>query len=125
MRVMFTGDPKFLPVAASGDTTLVAAVAGRRIALLGAALSAGAAGATLKFQSDPSAVTTTSSTTSTTGTTPAPATDLTGARTVGANGEVNYNLQGIPHFVTNIGEALNLILSAGEINGSLVYQVIR
>lgn len=128
MTVLFSGDPKFLALAASGSATIIAAVPGKRIAVLGAALSAGAAGAIFKFQSDSTPVTTTTSTTSTTTstttTTPVPATDLTGARTAAANAEVNYNLQGIPHFMTNEGEGLNLILSAGALNGSLVYQLI-
>lgn len=133
MLTLFTGDPKHVAVAASADKTLVEAVAGKRIAVLGFAASAGAAGCTFKFQSDITPVTTTTTTSSpttteeptTTTTTPLPASDLTGARAVAANAEVNYNLQGIPHFVTQPGEGLNLIVSAGEINGSLVYQVIN
>lgn len=159
---LFTGDPKFLAISASANSTLVAAVSGKRIAVLGGALSAGAAGATFKFQSDVSPATTTtaeptttdepttteepttttesppgstSSPEPTTGgptttteapttTTPVPATDLTGARALAANGVANYELQGIPHFVTKAGEGLNLILSAGALAGSIVYQVI-
>jgi hypothetical protein len=81
---------------------------GFRIRLLGGLLVAGAAGATIKFQSD-------------NGTTQ---TDLTGGIVLGANGSLPIQPADIGYLETKEGEALTLVCT-GAVNGILRYQYIR
>lgn len=90
---------------AAGQSELVAAVADKRIRVMGFMLNAASA-ATAKFQSA--------------------STDLTGAMSFAANGTITGQLQeGDGHFETVAGEALNLFTSVGiQFSGYLVYRLV-
>lgn len=95
--------------AGAGDTALVAAVANKRIRVLGYVLTVSAVGVNPKFKSG--------------------ANDKTGALLLPVNGgavvpAVNPDLNA-GWFETNAGEALNVnAAAAGTISGHLLYQVV-
>lgn len=96
--------PKFVKIdaASSGNNTLVAAVSGKKIRVVGGMLMA-TADITVKFQSG------------------AGGTDLTGPLPVGAKGGFAIATSPWGSFETASGALLNLNLSAGAVGGFLVY----
>ncbi|MGE4163874.1 MAG: hypothetical protein AB7G23_19270 [Vicinamibacterales bacterium] len=102
-------DPQFAAIAAaaSGNNTLVAAVTGKRIRVLGFVL-VGAGAVTAKFQSG------------------AGGTDLTGAMTMAAASVVAVPPNEPGCFETAVGALLNLNLSAAvSVAGLLVYRTVE
>lgn len=98
-----TAVPKFAPIsaAASGATSVVAAVTGKRIRVLGYVFMAAAAG-TVLFRGTVTA--------------------LTGAFPVVANSGVASAASPMGQFQTPVGEALNIVLSAAfAVGGHVVY----
>lgn len=88
---------------AAGTTTLVAAVAGKQIQVIGLLLTMATAG-TIKFQDG--------------------TTDLTGAMNLPAAGQLILNPSSMPWFVTSLGNALTLVQSGTiQISGRLYYIV--
>jgi hypothetical protein len=89
--------------AGAGDTQVIAAVAGSRIAVMGYVIVASAAGVNPKWRSN--------------------ASDISGAMPLAANGGVVCPESGEPWLMTNVGEALQLnTAGAGSIGGHLVYE---
>lgn len=96
-----------LPVstAASGDTTLLAAVTGKRLMVLSYILDAGGA-VSVKFKGG--------------------STDLTGAMPLAANGTLTGSKSDVGHFATAAGEALILNLSTNvQVSGHVTVLEIR
>lgn len=87
---------------AAGTTTVVAAVAGKRIVVVNYTISMSAAG-TAKWKSA--------------------ANDITGAMNFGANGGASPNTDpDSALFQTNVGERLDLVTTGGAGNGHLTYR---
>lgn len=97
--------PKFVAVSAStsGNNTLIAAVASKKIRVLSYTLVCTSA-VTAKFQSG------------------AGGTDLTGAMPFGANGGVSVPFNPVGHFETAVNTLLNLSLGSGvQVSGHINY----
>jgi len=104
--VLSTGGVHYVAIDADATVTLAAAVTGKKIRVLGYATSAESAGCTCQLRS----VTT--------------ETALTGAYVLGNNGVLVAPVHGIGYAETPAGEALELVVSAGAIQGTLVYQYV-
>ena len=91
----------------AGTVTVLAAVAGKKIRVLGGLVNAGAAGGTVKFQSKPSGA----------------GADLTGVVTVAANGRLFDRIDPAGYAETVKGEAL-LAVVTGAFDGILTVQKI-
>lgn len=104
-----TGLVKSAPFDLAAAGNLVAAVAGKRIRLLGAVLIAGAAGATFAVQTKPAGA----------------GTNLIPPVTMAANAYMVWNLGGIGWTETAVGQALYCNLSAGALKGVIRYQEIH
>lgn len=90
-----------------GNTTLVAAVTGKKIRVLAAALVTGSVTVTVRFESN------------------AGGTALTGAMRLDGSSILVFPLNGFGWFETAVGELLNLELNAAAlVRGALVYQEI-
>ncbi len=97
-----------IAAAGAGDNTLVAAVTGKKIRVLSAALVASGGANTVRFESD------------------ADGTALSGLMDLGADGQLVLQLNGFGWLETVAGELLNLELSAATlVAGVLVYQEVE
>lgn len=93
-----------IDTAAAGDTSLVAAVAGKKIRVISYNLVSTSAN-TVKFRSA--------------------TTDLTGGMALPANGQADAEFSPIGHFETAVNEPLNINLSgATQVSGHLAYVLI-
>lgn len=102
-----TGATERIVVAwAAATIDVKAAVAGKRIRVLGGLALAGAAGGTIKFQSHG-----------------AGDTDLSGAITVGVNGALFDRVEEAGYLETAKGEGLRVVVT-GNFNGALLLQTI-
>ncbi len=105
MATDIQSDPQYVIIdaATSGDNTIVAAVAGRRLRVLGLVIVASGA-VTARFEDG------------------AGGTALTGQMQLGANGVIEYGYNPAGWFETSAGTLLNLELSAAtSVDGALVY----
>ena len=97
-----------IAVSAAGDNTVVTAVLGKKIRVLGVVLVAGGGANTVRFESGFGG------------------TALTGLIVLDANGQYPLQLNGFGWFETVAGELLNLELAvATGVNGCLVYEEIE
>jgi len=104
--VLSTGGVHYVAIDADATVTLAAAVTGKKLRVLGYATSAGAAGCTWQLRNATSG------------------TGLTGLHVLGNNGVLVAPVHGIGYAETVAGEALELVIDAGELNGTLVYQYV-
>lgn len=97
-----------ISAAASGDNTLVAAIAGKKIRVLSAVLVASGGANTVRFESG------------------AGGTALTGQMDLAADGQLVLPLNGFGWFETGVAALLNLELSAATpVAGALVYEEVE
>jgi len=103
MQLLHSGAVKFVEVDLGiASTDLVAAVAGNVHGLLGGVLVAGASGATFQIRST--------------------TTNIFGTIVLGNNGVLVLPTTGVPYCETVVGEILNINVTAGALDGGLVYQ---
>lgn len=101
-----TGKISTAVVAVRTDASLeIAAVAGKRLRLLGGLLVAGAAGCTFAIYSELTAI--------------------SGVMVLGANANMNSNLSEMGYCDTAVGQRLRIVASAGALNGVIRYQEIN
>lgn len=102
--LLATGPIAYAKIAATGTHAVAAAVSGKKRRLIALAAFAGAAGCTFYLASGSTA--------------------LTGTMTIGANGAVSWPGCATGYIETAAGEALNVVVTAGALNGAAVVQSV-